>query len=487
MPEPLSPPKGKLADVFAKINMSELPAMSVHVQELLALTSGKRSANYDDLARIILKDFSLTHKVLQFANSAYYSLGQKVSTVSMAVAVLGFDSVRDIAIGIALFDDFVQAGVNTDEISELLARSFMAALLARSIAETRYLKVLPEEAFICGLMRNLGKIISCIYLPEVYNDITRQMRAGKAEDEAARDLLDGLDYAGVGREVAIFWNMTESVIHCMKPDPVVPEEAHDPNQYLHCIVDFSNRYVDALWGRRNIDALMEKYGYALSIDEQEAVEMLSAAAKTSTAIFDSIRPGIGRIDFQKRLKEMQSAVAVQPAAGEKAKGVDAYWQEISTMLAGQFQLKDCLLLLVDALFQGVGLDRVVLAMLKVSDGKKVLVGQLGRGDISPEQMKQFQVPLSHLEHEGSAASLVMGEEMAIAAQIIGQLPEKMQSLLQGRNGCFFPLCLQKKIVALLYVDRKGGEKLDKAAIQWVRKFRDSAVRAIELKRKKDRM
>jgi len=67
--------KGKLADVFAKINMSELPAMSAHVQELLALTSEKRSANYDDLAKIILKDFSLTHKVLQFANSAYYAEG----------------------------------------------------------------------------------------------------------------------------------------------------------------------------------------------------------------------------------------------------------------------------------------------------------------------------------------------------------------------------------------------------------------------------
>ena len=153
----------KLEEIFSQINMSELPAMSVHVQELLALTSGKRSVNYDDLAQLILQDYSLTHKVLQFANSAYFAVGQKVSTVSMAVAVLGFDTVRDLALAIALYDDFVQAGIDTDEISLLLTRSFLAAVLARKLTESRYLKVLPEEAFICGLLRNLGKIIACIY------------------------------------------------------------------------------------------------------------------------------------------------------------------------------------------------------------------------------------------------------------------------------------------------------------------------------------
>ncbi|MFH1217794.1 MAG: HDOD domain-containing protein [Pseudomonadota bacterium] len=486
MSEPISSPKGKLSDVFAKINMSELPAMSVHVQELLALTSEKRSANYDDLAKIILKDFSLTHKVLQFANSAYYALGQKVSTVSMAVAVLGFDSVRDIAIGIALFDDFVQAGVNTDEISELLARSFMGALLARSIAESRYLKVLPEEAFICGLMRNLGKIISCIYLPEVYNAIKQQVREGRAEGDATRDSLDGLDYAGVGREVAIFWNMTESVIHCMQEDPAVPEEDQDSDQYLHCIVDFSNRYVEALWGRQNIDSLMEKYGFALSIDEHEAVKMLSAAAEASAAIFDSIRPGIGSLDFQKRLKEMQFAGVAQPPPA-KSKGIDDYWREISGVVSGNFQLKDCFLLLVDALFLGMGLDRVILAMLKVSDGKKVLLGQLGRGDISSEQIRQFQLPLSLLESKMLPSSLALGADMDMAGEVIAGLPGKMQMLLRGRGGYVFSLCLQRKIVALLYVDKQGRAKFGKAEIEWIRKFRDLAVRAIELTRIKGRI
>jgi len=477
--------KGKLADVFAKINMSELPAMSAHVQELLALTGDKRSANYDDLARIILKDFSLTHKVLQFANSAYYALGQKVSTVSMAVAVLGFDTVRDLALGIALFDDFIQAGVNTEEISELLGRSFLAALLARSIAESRYLKVLPEEAFICGLMRNLGKIISCIYLPVIYRSIKETVGKGVSEDEAAMSLLDGLTYAGVGREVAIFWNMTESVIRCMEPDPEVPEEDYDVEKYLHSIVDFSNRYVDCLWFQSNIASLMEKYGYPLSLDEEETVEMMVVASQASETIFDSIRPGIFKFDFRKRLEEIQASSAAE-ASARHDKSIDDFWKEINEMVKGFFRLNDFFPVLLDALSYGVGFDRAVFAMLQSRGDSKVLAGQLGRGDISPEQLKKFRVVFSRTTPNLLQKSLTMCRDIALAPDKVASLPEELHFLVQDRTVYLFPVCLQGKGIALLYLDRsKEKPILDNDQVKWVKKFRDFAQMTIEMKRKKE--
>ncbi|RJX36160.1 MAG: HDOD domain-containing protein [Desulfurivibrio sp.] len=477
--------KGKLADVFAKINMSELPAMSAHVQELLALTSDKRSANYDDLARIILKDFSLTHKVLQFANSAYYALGQKVSTVSMAVAVLGFDTVRDLALGIALFDDFIQAGVNTEEISELLGRSFLAALLARSIAESRYLKVLPEEAFICGLMRNLGKIIACIYLPVIYSSIKNETAKGVSEDEAAMSLLDGLTYAGVGREVAIFWNMTESVIRCMEPDPPVPESDHDVEKYLHSIVDFSNRYVDCLWFQHSIEPLTEKYGYPLSLDEQEAVEMLIVATQASETIFDSIRPGILKFDFRKRLEEIQARSALE-ASFVRGKSVDDFWRETQEMVKGPFRLNDFFPLLLDAFCFGVGVDRAVFAMLQSRGEGKVLIGQLGRGDITPDQLKKFQVAFSRTTPNLVQKSLTMCKDIALAADKVEALPDELQFLVAYRTVYLFPVCLKEKGIALLYLDRSQEKpRLASDQVQQVRRFRDFAQQAIEMKSKKE--
>ena len=480
--------KGKLADIFARINMSELPAMSVHVQELLALTGSKKSqsANYDDLARIILKDFSLTHKVLQIANSAYYALGQKVSTVSMAVAVLGFDTVRDLAIGIALLDDFMKAGVNTEEIGKLLARSFMAALLARSIAESRYLKVLPEEAFICGLMHDLGRVISCIYLPVMYRAIHEKTGSGMTEEEAAMSVLDGLTYAGVGREVAIFWNMTESVIKCMEPDPALPEEARDAEKYLHGIVDFSNRYVDCLLRQQNIAPLMDKYAFPLSLDEEEAVEMLTDATKASEAIFDSIRPGILKFDFCKRLEEIQALYAAEePVAPLKGVKKD-FWQEITNMVKGDFRLNDFFVLLLDALWQGIGFDRAVFAMIQNRGDDKVLVGQLGRGDISPAQVKKFELVLSRALPDVLQKSLSMGRDIALGSDKVAVLPEELRYLAQERTVYLFPLCLKGKGIALLYLDRtKEKPKLQKDEVEDVRKLRDFAAMTIEMKRKKE--
>ncbi|MBI5558596.1 MAG: HDOD domain-containing protein [Deltaproteobacteria bacterium] len=464
--------------------MSELPAMSVHVQELLALTGNKMSANYDDLARIILKDFSLTHKVLQFANSAYYALGQKVSTVSMAVAVLGFDTVRDLAIGIALLDDFVQAGVNTEEITELLGRSFLAALLARSVAEARYLKVLPEEAFICGLMRNLGKIIACIYLPVVYASVKDQVEKGRPEDESAMSVLDGLTYAGVGREVAIFWNMTESVIKCMQTDPELTGEDYDVEKYLHFIVDFSNRYVESLWLWHDVEPLMEKYGYALSLEEDEAVELLTVATQASEAIFASLCPAIVKLDFRGRLEEIRTRRVAEPSA--EGKSIKDFWDEITAMAKGPFRLHDFFPLLLDALYRGIGFDRVVFAMLHTQGNRKVLLGQLGRGDISPDQVRKFQVVLSQPGQGLLHQSLLTCRDIALTSDKVEALPAALHFLVRGRTVYLFPVCLKEKGIALLYLDRIDEKpKLDKDQIQYIRKFRDFVQKTIEMKRKKD--
>ncbi len=483
----------RLEEVFSQINMSELPAMSAHVQELLALTSGKRSVNYDDLARLILQDYSLTHKVLQFANSAYFAVGQKVSTVSMAVAVLGFDTVRDLAMAIALYDDFIQAGIDTDEISLLLTRSFLAAVLARKLTESRYLKVLPEEAFICGLLRNLGKIIACIYLPGVYQAIDTEVKKGVAEDEAARAVLDGLTYAELGREVGVFWNMTESVIQCMEPDPELPEEDHEVDKYLHAVVDFSNRFVGNLCRLEDIECLIDKYGFLFSIEEEEVVEMLDAAVPAYETVFNSFRPGMPQPDFRKKYEELESrreALAGfdggrEPAEPKPAKkNIEDYWQELQKMVESPFRLHDFFDILLSALEKGIGCDRVILAMLQVRNEQKNIVGFLGAGNVTPQQVQAFRFPfdksaLSLFE------SLTMGKDMVLLGKNVQEFPDNLHYLVAGRRVYLFPVCLKKKGIALFYLDMsKEKSKLDKVQIEYVKKMRDFSEKVIQDKRKK---
>lgn len=496
MPDANPNQQARLAEIFSKINMSELPAMSVHVQELLDLTNSSRSVKYDDLAKIILKDFSLTNKVLQFANSAYYSLGQKVSTVSMAVAVLGFDTLRDLAIGIALFDDFVQAGVDKTEISALLSRSFLGGILARGIAESRYLKVLPEEAFICGLMRNLGKIVTCIYLPSLYREIEARMKEGVAEADAAGEALDGLSYEELGREVALFWNMTENVITCMRVDPEVPEDENEIDSYLHYIVDFSSRFVDCLCFTRDYEQLLEKYGFLLSVDEEEAVELLEAGVDASREIFESIVPEIPEFDFQKRLAAIDGKKekvepspekdARPPGSGPGKSRAGDLVREVAAMVQEPLRLEIFFPALIKALHRSTECDRVILFMLQARGKDRTLAGWLGAGDIDPEMVKKIKHSLDRPEM-ALVQSLQMCQDMALAGNTPNVFPGSVQKIVKDRMVYLFPVCLKKRGIALLYLDQRLEQpKFEMEQIKYVRMFRELAEKAIEMKRRKCR-
>jgi len=484
---------GKLAEIFAKINMSDLPAMSTHVQEILDLTSNKKYLKHEHLTKIVLQDYSLTNKVLQFANSAYYSPGQKVSTVSMAVAILGFDTVRDLCLAIALFDDFIQAGIEKEAISKLLIRSFLSAMLAREIVATRFIRILPEEAFICSLMRNLGKMVACIYFPALFQDIEHEViEEGISEDDATRRFLDGMTFSELGVELAKFWNLTDTVIAAMDTDPPKPESEDDEIGYLKNMADFSNRFVDSLCGNNDREPLLSKYSEILLVDEDDAIDILEMTADASAVIFDSIRFGVQELE-ECRGKERKEASEdsddatdngeVQGKADVNEQMINEYSLKLSQILMAPFKLEHFFSLLADALWKGIGFNRVVFSMLKIQGDEKYIKGVIGRGEVSPEEVKKFQYSLQKADH-AVVQSLKGCKDMAVPENTTGAFPEELEQFVSGRMVYLFPICVRKKGVALLYMDRKSDQPaLTKKQIKYTRMFRDIAVKAIMKKDK----
>ncbi len=496
----------QLAEIFARINMSELPAMSVHVQKLLSLSSGDRKSNYNLLSEIILRDFSLTNKVLQFANSAYYSPGNKVKTISSAVAILGFETIRELAVGIALFDDFVQAGVEKDEIGQLLTRSFLSALLARDIAASRSLLVEAEEAFICALFHRLGAIIACIYLPAQYKEIGREIERGIEEETAAAAVLNGVNFQELGQEVAKFWNMTENVVASMVLTPEKIKKLIGSQKNLMMIVDFSNRFVDSICYVQEIESLMEEYGYHLAVDEEEAVELLEKGMDTSSAIFSSIRSGLATLDLRNKLEQVlnlptdkdkkpQQEETPRERAGDfpaVSKEVDSanaaprhlndYIQELTTMLLEEFYLETFFSTLLDALYDGIGFDRVVLAMPVNVDGRKKVVGRLARGDIDKADSFSFLLE-GHKDVPGRCYHDC--KIIAVPGNTPNAFPGNLLELVRGRIVYFFPICMHKNAIAVIYMDRLNDkEKLNKSQVNSIKLLCNLMVEAIKRSYKK---
>lgn len=501
-------PSAKLAEIFAKMNMSELPAMSHNVQELISLTHSSRSAAYE-LAKVILKDYSLTKKVLQVVNSAYYSLGRPVNSISKAVTILGFDAVRDLATAIALFEDFIRSGLEKETISKILTRSFLSAIQARDLAFEKDFKVMPEEAFICALLHNLGKIIVCIYLPDRYREIEEKIKAGMPQNKAAKAVLDDLTFDEIGVEVAAFWNLSERVIAAMNTDPAQPRDIYDSMAYLQNLSSFSNQLVDHICEEKSLDSLMALYGDRLSISREEALVVVNRSVEASEDISDTIRFGLSKLKIRSRLRYAEDVVrnpemakkkrkAMEAEEGEEAEGaepreervevlddlaisqdksINDFIHDITETLMGPFNINDFYINLLEGLYRGVGFDRVLLAIMSIQADKKVLVGRFGLGDLDPAGIANFEYNLNVPGVIPQA--LKSGKDMAIPPNTAAAFPENMKYLVKDRTVYLFPICLDGKPIGMIYLDRKKGRpKLDAAMVKATRLFRDFAVMAI---------
>ncbi len=500
---------GKLAEILTKMNMSELPAMSNNVQELISLVHSSRSAAYD-LSRVILKDYSLTNKVLQVVNSAYYSLGQSVSSISKAVTILGFDSVRDLATAIALFDDFIKSGVDKEGISKLMTRSFLSALQCRDLVNAKNLNVKPEEAFICGLLHNLGKIITFLYMPEIYKEIEKKVAAGMTEETAARSLLEDLTFSDLGKEIAKFWNMSNKVVVSMNRNPTQPKNNDDTEGLLQNLSDFSNRFVDQICNGEDPSDLVKKYTGIVSIDMDEAVAMLNDCVEASQDISDSIRYGLSKLKIHSKLEKAAKnelappkkpvIILEQDAESKKKKEqpnivelddlpssdktINEFIKDITGTLMGSFQINEFYANLLEAIYRGVGFDRVILGILSVQATQIVLVGRFGLGDIKKEEIASFEQPLANVD-QAIPKAMKQCKDVAIEPNAPAAFPDNLQYLVKNRTTYLFPISINNRAIGLLYMDRKKGRpKLDKNQIKAVRLFRDFAGMAIKKSSKK---
>jgi len=286
----------RLLEIFSLVNMDSLPAMTEHVGELISLLGNNRSTAHE-LADAILKDFSLTTKILQVVNSAYYSRGTPISSISRAVTVVGFDTLRQLATTMALFEQFVNAGAEKDEIAGVFTTSLLSATQSRIYCELKKIHISPEEAFICTMLHRLGKIVVLVYLPDLYHAINDRIRQGYSEEHSCRNVLHGLTYSQVGQEIATYWNFSKRIVSCMGTEPVKPGKSQDSFLLLHNVVVFSNNLTSAYFEGTAVDMaeLIFQFGSILSIGKDESLELVQRSIAICENLSGAMRGGLSRI------------------------------------------------------------------------------------------------------------------------------------------------------------------------------------------------
>ncbi len=479
----------RLGEIFTLINMTDLPAMSPHVRELMALAYNSKAGS-DQLAAVILKDYSLTNKVLQLVNSAYYGLSQKVSSISRAVTIIGFEAIRNMACGIAIFDDFVKSGVERDGISKLMTKSFLSGIWARTLCASRGINVQAEEVFICSLLHNLGRVIVCIYLPEVHNLIEEGRRQGLGNDEAAWMALGEISLAEIGREVARFWNMSDKIVASMEVAPPLPESTCDEAGIARCLADFSNRFTEFICDRDDFEALFVEYGPFFGISAPAAVKLMLECVDESAGFSRAVGYGLGRLKVRAHLvrlveefKARRSLVQEEEEGGKVIKGrggrdeLENLQRQVGGELTGAFDMKHFCQALVRGLNQAMGFDRAVVGLIRKVHRRPSLLCRFFSGNVDGGFAHLLE---KEFERDESPLRIAFAtrKEMVLLPEVLSGVGTELAPLLAGRRVYLLPLVYRSGVSGLIYLDRQGGSLSERKikVLKILRQYGEMAIK-----------
>jgi len=181
----------------------ELSSLPHTLAEVLRIARNENSSA-QQLADVLKKDPALTAKTLRLVNSPFYGSRREISTMSQAVLTLGMRAVTALALSSSIYDLTGKVKTTVDRL-RFWRHSLQVAIAARSIAEEiKYF--CPEEAFIAGLLHDIGLIILEKSFPERYALIWKRASEGGSLCELENDLW-GTDHARVGQFLLEQWNL----------------------------------------------------------------------------------------------------------------------------------------------------------------------------------------------------------------------------------------------------------------------------------------
>ena len=205
--------------------LAEKPPRVPYEPELLPMlfsaTRENSSASMDDIARLIERSQNLATRLLNIANSAYYVLEFKVTSLSRAISVLGLKEVRSLVLtvgmvsaikGVKLPKSFDAHSVWTHHIrTASLAKALTAAIQGEAAPKQskpdNRLSFDPDEAYVAGLLHDIGKVFLASSRPEIWQTVMSRCEAERCGFSEAEMELWGMDHGIIGSRVLHAWKV----------------------------------------------------------------------------------------------------------------------------------------------------------------------------------------------------------------------------------------------------------------------------------------
>jgi len=189
----------------------EIKQLPMVARKIMAIVENPKSTA-GDLEKIISSDQALTTRLLKIANSSFYGLLRKVNTLQRAILVIGFKQIKDIAISNAALNLYR----NSDPFSQKLWEHAVGNAIATRMISLEFDRTEADEAFIAGLLHDLGKVVLIRAKPEETKAIWKAIHDPKVDQLEMEMKIFGFSHTHIGGALAHMWNLPEATEYTIR-------------------------------------------------------------------------------------------------------------------------------------------------------------------------------------------------------------------------------------------------------------------------------
>ena len=500
----------------------DFPTFSQNVMEINKKASVSRAnmASASELANAILKDYSLTNKLLRLVNSAFYGqFAGTITTVSRAVVILGFEQVRTAASALMVFEH-MQNTSHSDELKEEALQSFVSGLVAKDLADRTGFEA-AEEAFICSMVYHLGRHLVLCYFPEEHEQIRSQMAAkGVTEAVAVRSVL-GLSYEELGMGVARTWRFPDRIVQSMKALPAgKPGKPKSDVEMLQNLSGFSNALIEATTageenGNKQLEEVLARFEDNFPMTEKQLGKLLTRTRERVVQFSDVLNVNLDQSRLMRRLEDRGEQTGEAPIGGEKAAQSSNFMdtselevasafgghsegeapdrqgilingiQDITNTILGEYDLNDVLTMIMETMYRGLEVESVLLC---IREGHRpAMRARMGFGKDVDEISQTFRFSIERKALDVFGLAVSQGKDIHISdagdPRIRKRVPDWYYRFIADPAFALFPIIVDKKPFGMFFLSRShAGSIFDEKSLNYLRTLRNQAILAVKQKR-----
>lgn len=434
-----------------------VPPFGQNAQELMDC-AGNPETGSSQLARVVLRDLGLTSQLLRVVNSSYYNRsGRRILSVPHAISMLGWDTVRTLVAGLRFVETYAR---RSPGLRELMTFSLLnAANVQQAAIAVGYAR--PEEAYICGLFRNLGEVLMARYFGREYADVLIAVEKDHLPLRSAARRVFGFEFDDIGPGIAEFWNLPEQVRMCTgggRGAMSVDE------QCLASLTNFGHELTASLYryhdiaGNRVPKRVTTPTGRAYNMTAHDLDRITDRAIIDTRHTLNVLQMPAAALAFEAQAEQARAVLGAPPEQAISACDLDEVEAALeiaaARLAADDFEAGGFIHDLLEVLTGSGAFDRSLFALMS-EDGRSVR-GRLGGGSEAGVALTAFRFSLEQgdpLLH----ACIERKQDLWINREIDPRFEaSRVFAAFAPEHAVVFPIVVDDVVAAVLYADRKSG-------------------------------